>query len=67
MGSGSFDASSYRTYSDSIKSVPVDKIYTSHRLHPDLNPHVDQLQRPVKGMTHISVGPTAADVMAEKR
>lgn len=29
--------------------------------------HVDQLQRPVKGMTHISVGPTAADVMAEKR
>lgn len=38
MGSGSFDASSYRSYSDSIKSKPVDAIYTSTGLHKDLNP-----------------------------
>lgn len=39
MGSGSFDANSYRTYSASVASKPRDEVYTSRSIHADLNPH----------------------------
>lgn len=39
MGYGSFDPSAYRTYSDSAKTKTTDQVYTSQRMHKDLNPY----------------------------
>ena len=39
MGTGSFDAGSYRTYADTTKGKSTDEIYKSKTLHADLNPH----------------------------
>lgn len=38
MGAGSFDTSSYRSFSDSIKTKTVDAVYTSRGMHKDLDP-----------------------------
>lgn len=38
MGSGSFDADAYRTYTSSVASKPRDEIYTSRTIHKDLDP-----------------------------
>lgn len=38
MGSGSYDASAYRSFSDSIKTKTVAEVYESHTTHKDLNP-----------------------------
>ena len=37
MGSGSFDARAYRSFSDSVKSTPTDRIYSS-KLNKNLDP-----------------------------
>lgn len=37
MGHGTFDAHTYRTFSDSVKSKATDEIYSSH-FHKNLNP-----------------------------
>jgi hypothetical protein len=39
MGSGHYDANTYRTFSDSAKKKTTDQIYTSRTIHKDLNPH----------------------------
>jgi hypothetical protein len=38
MGSGSFDVNSYRSYSHSVASKPVDQVFTSRKLDPSLDP-----------------------------
>jgi hypothetical protein len=38
MGSGSFDANAYRSYSKSVASKPRDEIYTSRSIHDSLDP-----------------------------
>lgn len=38
MGSGSFDVNSYRSYSKSVASKPVDQVFTSRGLDPSLDP-----------------------------
>lgn len=38
MGSGSFDVNSYRSYSDSVASKPVDQVFSSRTLDPYLDP-----------------------------
>jgi hypothetical protein len=39
MGSGTFDAKAYRTYSATTVGKTTDEIYSSRNLHKNLNPH----------------------------